>query len=173
MNLNQWAIKWGIPPEAVEDLHSQFGIVATDPNRIEGQSEAAVQANVTLEASAGGGRLWRNNVGALFDERGIPVRYGLCNTSKQMNKIIKSSDLIGIMPVLITPSMVGSTIGQFTARECKAAGWTYHGTEREVAQLTFLELVARLGGNAAFVNNTGSLLTGSQLPVNINSNLKR
>jgi hypothetical protein len=30
MNLNQWAIKWGVPFEAVEDLRRLFG-VATDP----------------------------------------------------------------------------------------------------------------------------------------------
>ena len=173
MNLNQWAIKWGVPFEAIQDLRGQMGLVATDPNRIQGMSEAAVQANITLEASTGGGRLWRNNVGALLDKRDVPVRYGLCNTSPQMNKLIKSSDLIGIMPVLITESMVGATIGQFTARECKEAAWVYTGTEHEVAQLKFLELVTRLGGNAAFANNTGSLLTGPKLSANFDSNLKR
>lgn len=158
MNLNEWAIKWGVPAAALEDLRRQFGCVNTDtPIPEKGNNEAAVQARIRLEASDKGVRLWRNNVGVLTDDRGVPVRYGLCNESKQMNEAIKSSDLIGIRPVLITPAHVGHTIGQFIAREVKAPTWHYTGTKREQAQLRFLELVAAKGGDACFANSVGSI----------------
>ena len=121
------------------------------------ESESAVQVRVRLEASQKGCRLWRNNVGVLRDERGVPVRYGLANETKAMNQKIKSSDLIGIRPLVITQEMVGMTVGQFVAREIKAEGWKYTGTDREKAQLRFLELVLSLGGDAAFANSEGSL----------------
>lgn len=162
MNLNLWAIKWGIPYAAVEDLRREFGLVNTDPGQIPDftiESEAAIQTRVRMEASRKGLRIWRNNVGA-YDERFPPspgTRWGLCNDTKAMNANIKSSDLVGIRPVTITQSHVGQVIGQFVAREVKAADWKYSGSEREEAQLKFLQLVASLGGDAAFANAEGSL----------------
>ena len=159
MNLNQWAIKWGVPFEAVEDLRRELGTVNTDP--ITGEAirpEAIVQNAIRLEASQKGLRLWRNNSGVAMNENGDrTVRYGLCNDSKRVNKVLKSADLIGIRPVLITPGHVGQVIGVFVARECKPSDWTYTGTEREAAQLKFLELVAALGGDATFANSEGTL----------------
>ncbi len=114
------------------------------------KSEARVQQDVQLAASYAGGRLWRNNSGAYFDKRGVQVRYGLCNVSKKVNKQIKSSDLIGITPVVITEDMVGQTVGVFTAVECKKEGWVYPGTEPEIAQKKFIDLVNSLGGRAKF-----------------------
>ena len=158
MNLHQWAIKWGVPIEAVEDLRREFGLVSTEPNRTkDGESEAAVQTRIRLEASRKGGRIWRNNVGATMDENGNFIRFGLCNDSKQMNATIKSADLVGIRRVAITQAHVGGVIGQFIAREVKAANWQYAGTPREEAQLKFLELVASLGGDAAFATGEGTL----------------
>ncbi len=112
--------------------------------------ESAVSKHERLKAAQSGILLWRNNVGVFKDERGIPVRFGLANESSQMNKRIKSSDLIGIKPVLITQDMVGTVIGQFIARETKRTGWKYTGTPREVAQRKFMELVIAAGGDAAF-----------------------
>jgi len=157
MNLYKWAIKWGIPFDALNDLRHEFGLINTDPSPLAGQSEAAVQNRIRLEASRLGCRIWRNNVGATQDENGNFIRYGLCNDSKQMNKQIKSCDLVGIRPVTITNDHVGSVIGQFIAREVKTGDWKYSGSGHEEAQLRFLELVASLGGDAAFANREGTL----------------
>jgi hypothetical protein len=71
-----------------------------------------------------------------------------------MNAAVKSSDLIGIRPVHLPD---GRIIGQFVAREVKAGSWCYTGTPQEKAQLTFLELVASMGGDASFCNDTGTI----------------
>lgn len=159
MNLTQWGIKWGIPIEAVQDLRREFGLINTDPqpSGSVAESEAAVQTRIRLEATSKGCRVWRNNVGGTYTEDGSFLRYGLANDSKAMNKLIKSSDLIGIKPLLITQNHVGQVVGQFIAREVKAANWSYTGTEREEAQLNFLNLVASMGGDAAFANSVGTL----------------
>lgn len=158
MNLNTWALKWQIPYEALEDLRASFGMVPdTLGADISGESEAAIQNRIRLEASTKGLRIWRNNVGATMTDEGSFIRYGLANDSKQMNEKVKSSDLIGIRPVLITQGHVGSTIGQFVAREVKEGKWHYTGTKREEAQLKFLELVVSLGGDGAFANSEGTL----------------
>jgi len=159
MNLNKWAIKWGVPYDAVDDLRREFGLADTTPVNCvaEGLSEAAIQNLVRLEASHKGMRVFRNNVGATYTEDGSFLRYGLANDSKQMNDHVKSSDLIGIRPVVITAVMVGSVIGQFVAREVKAGNWKYTGSKREVAQLRFLEIVVSLGGDGAFANDEGTL----------------
>lgn len=156
--LYAWAARWRIPLEAVRDLQQQMGALSTDPTPGDGgASEGAVQVALRLEASSKGCRLFRNNVGVLFDETGRPVRYGLANDSKQLNANVKSADLIGIRPVVITPAMVGSTVGQFLSREVKAAGWRYTATPREVAQLKWAELVLSLGGDAAFATGPGTI----------------
>jgi hypothetical protein len=109
-------------------------------------SESAVSKKIRLIAARRGWLLWRNNCGAFKDDRGVWIRYGLANESKAMNSNIKSSDLIGIKPTTITPEMVGATIGVFVAIETKAPGWKFKGTEREVAQKKFIDLVNSKGG---------------------------
>lgn len=113
-------------------------------------SESDAQARIRAKASSLGIKLWRNNVGAMKTPGGSFVRYGLANDSAMLNEIFKSSDLIGIKPVTITPEMVGTVIGQFIAREVKHEGWKYTGTQRERAQKAFLDLVNKLGGDANF-----------------------
>lgn len=121
------------------------------------KTETEVQNEVLLQASKLGWRLFRNNVGVAYRQDGVPIRYGLANNSKQMNQILKSSDLIGIKPTLITPDMVGQTIGVFTAIECKRGDWKRGTTKREEAQNNFIGLVISLGGHASFCNDSESL----------------
>ena len=157
--INQWALRHGVTYQALLELQQLFGMPGGHivDSRTEGKSEAAVQSVVRLEGARKGVRLWRNNVGALKDERGVPVRYGLANDSKQLNEVLKSSDLIGIRPRRIVQSDVGGIIGQFVCRECKEPGWHYTGTDREVAQLNWLTLITASGGDASFACGEGTL----------------
>lgn len=157
--INQWAARNGVSLQALRELEAVFGLHGGHPmpDGVTGASEAAVQAMVRLEAARKGIRLWRNNVGALIDSRGVPVRYGLANDSAQVNKVIKSADLIGWRPVRIGPQHVGSVIGQFVSRECKRVGWRYTGAGRELAQVAWAQLVTAGGGDAAFCTGEGTL----------------
>lgn len=157
--IHEWAIAHRIPITAVYDLLSRLGMGAESPQPSvkSGMSEAAVQQRVRIEAARNGVILWRNNVGALRDERGVPVRYGLCNDTAAVNERIKSGDLIGIRKRLIDSSMIGHTLGQFVSRECKPDGWRFTGTPREVAQAKWIEIVIANGGDAAFATGAGSI----------------
>lgn len=157
-NLHAWALRWGIPHAALADLVDimQAG-PATPIAGMVGKSEAAVQANVRLEATRKGCRLWRNNVGAGELADGSFLRWGLANDSKEMNKHVKSGDLIGIRPRHVERHHVGQVWGVFLSREIKPEGWQYSGTPREVAQRRWIELVLALGGDASFATGEGSL----------------
>lgn len=159
ISLTQWAIKHHVSAQALHELQALFGLHGDHvmPAKAKGDDESAVQSVVRLEAARKGSYLFRNNVGALLDERGVPVRYGLANDSKQLNEHIKSGDLIGWQSVLIEQHHVGTLIAQFISRECKRVGWRYSGTPRERAQLNWAELVVAHGGNAMFVTGEGSL----------------
>ena len=118
--------------------------------------ERNVQNQVRLLAAQSGWGCWRNNVGVLMDARGVPVRFGLANDAPAVNRQIKSGDLILCIPRLITQEMVGTVIGQFGSRECKAEGWKPRaGDTRYQAQLRWSELINSLGGDAKFT--TGDL----------------
>lgn len=153
--LLEWQRKHGITADALADLVAIVGLGV--PRSSKETPEARVQDEARLLASQMGWRLFRNNSGCLKDETGRLVRYGLCNDTPAMNKRIKSSDLIGIIPREITEDMIGTTIGQFAAREIKHSGWVYTATEHELAQLRFGELVIGLGGDFKFWNGEGDL----------------
>lgn len=148
MTPEQWREKF---PEAAAALAEmmQAGIQPTRAE-YEGFTEAAIQQRRRLFAAQCGGVLWRNNVGALLDSRGVPVRYGLFNDTKKMNELNKSPDLIGIFPRLIRQEDVGTVIGQFWGEEIKESGWVYSGTPHEIAQLNGLNLIRRFHGLANF-----------------------
>lgn len=87
-------------------------------------SETDIQREVMLALSTPSSRLWRNNVGQAWQGKihrqtpdtitllyPRPIKFGLAEGS---------SDLIGIRAMVITPDMVGRTIGVFTAIETKA-----------------------------------------------------
>lgn len=160
MNLAQWAQRWNIPAGALIELRQAWGMDGTysaSPGRNVTGPEAVVQNAVRLEAAEKGVMLWRNNVGALRDDTGRVVRYGLANDSKNLNDKIKSGDMIGVRPRVITVADVGKTIGQFVSRECKPSDWSYADTPRERAQFRWIELVTQAGGDACFVTGKGSL----------------
>jgi hypothetical protein len=118
--------------------------------------ESDVQAKLRLKASREGWLLFRNNVGVLIDVNGRPVRFGLANDSKTVNKAFKSGDLIGIRPVLITQAMVGQVIGQFASVEVKREGWTYNDNDaRQHSQAMWRDIINKAGGYAIF--STGEL----------------
>lgn len=158
MNLHDWAIRWQIPPQAINELTAVVdrSVALAGRGDTDGGSEAAASTLVRLEASELGHRLWRNNVGA-GEVDGQFIRWGLANDSKSVNTVLKSADLIGIRRVVITPADVGRTFGQFLSREVKAPGWKFTGTPREVAQRNWAFLVNSLGGDAAFCTGRGSL----------------
>jgi len=117
-------------------------------------SEALNQQNIRLAAPSHGTILWRNNVGACRTDDGRQLRFGLGNDSAKINKHLKSSDLIGINPVVITQDMVGMTIGQFIAVEVKSDNFTPRESDtRYVAQRNFHECVKKFGGAAMFAKN--------------------
>lgn len=113
-------------------------------------SEADVKRKIRIKASQDGNILWNNNSGAYLDSRGVLVRYGIMNDSKRGNKIIKSSDLVGIYRILITEEHVGTWMGQPWHLEVKREGWEYTGTPHEVAQRRGHEIVRKYGGRAGF-----------------------
>lgn len=157
----QWAMRHHVGLDAINELKLLFGTIPDTvlTERLIGElgTEARVQSEAQLQASVQGNKLWRNNVGALTDERKRLVRFGLANDSKQLNEHLKSSDLIGWKRKLITPEMLGTHIAQFYCRECKPVNWQYTGEGREPAQLRWIELVNASGGDAAFCTGIGNL----------------
>lgn len=114
-------------------------------------SEMAVQQQLRVAAAQYGTPLLRNNSGACRDDTGRLIRYGLGNDSAKINKKFKSSDLIGIWPVIVTPEMVGRKLGVFFAVEVKAPGWKFRDSDdRAVAQKNFGEWVQSHGGVFTF-----------------------
>ena len=97
-------------------------------------SEHEIQQRIRLACGRGPVRLWRNNTGALVDQQGRLVRFGLCKGS---------SDLIGLRSLEITPELVGQRIAQFVAMEIKTGSGTVSPEQR-----AFLQLVQQQGGLA-------------------------
>ena len=117
-------------------------------------AESTIQNYIRNESAVLGDDLWRNNNGVLNDRQGRPVRFGLGNDSAKINKVCKSSDLIGLTKVIITPEMVGTMVGVFTAIEVKEEGWTFNPRDaRAVAQKVFIDLVLQAGGYAGFAQS--------------------
>lgn len=159
-NLHAWAIRWGVSLEAFRDLQVTLGTYTPHmslDDEGQGKSEAWASSAIRMEASQKGIPLFRNNVGALKDERGRLVRFGLANDSKQVNEVIKSGDLIGCRRVTIQPHHVGHVFGQFVSREVKEPGWQYSGEGREPAQLAWINLILAHGGDASFATGPGCL----------------
>ena len=98
-------------------------------------SEHEIQQRIRLACGRGPVRLWRNNTGALVDQQGRFVRFGLCKGS---------SDLIGLRSLEVTSELVGQQLAQFVALEVKTAQGVLIPEQR-----AFLRLVKQFGGVAA------------------------
>lgn len=145
--LQQWAIRHSVSDRALAELAllhmPQF-------EAIPGGSEAMLQQSLRVDAACRGNALWRNNSGALLDDTGRLVRYGVGHDSKRLNDVWKSSDLIGITPV----EWHGRRFGVFTAVECKHPGWHMTPSDaRAKAQQAFGQTVESLGGIFTFATS--------------------
>jgi hypothetical protein len=124
-------------------------------------SESNIQSRTRLAAVTKRWRLWRNQRGAGKMDSGNFIRYGLANDSKVLGDTLKSGDLIGWRPVVITADMVGKVIAQFVSVECKAEDWTPPPLdtkdEAAAAQYRWAKLVNDEGGYAVFINDPAQL----------------
>lgn len=155
--LREWAAEFNIPLAYIINLEQRFGVGVNHDVVTDGKSEAHAQSLVMLEAAEKDVLMMRNNNGAFEDKTGRWVRFGLMNDSEKLNKVIKSSDLVGARKRLITQADVGRVIGQMVLREMKKPGWFYSGTEEEAAQLKFLLLMDSYGCDAEFATGPGTL----------------
>jgi len=117
--------------------------------------ESEIQNEQRLEFAKLGAKAFRNNSGA-YDPRYPPspgTRWGLGNDSTKINKVRKSSDLICVLPVVVTQAMVGHTLGVIVVDECKKEGWHYTGTPEEVAQKNFIDIIVLSGGIGFFAQS--------------------
>lgn len=111
-------------------------------------SETPIMKDIMLEASKLGARLFRNNCGVLKNERGHYIHFGLGTGT---------SDLIGLVPVVVTQSMVGKTVGVFLAVEAKdPKGHTEKA--RLKMQKDFLTAINFLGGIGFIANSVDEFL---------------
>ncbi|EEO8517994.1 hypothetical protein G6K62_003844 [Salmonella enterica subsp. enterica serovar Rubislaw] len=150
--LEQWAIRHGVSQMALYELYALYQPDGT-PHE-DGVSESATSKECELIAARAGQRIWRNNSGALKNEKGMMVRYGLGNTSAKINAVMKSSDYIGIKTKIVTPDMIGSKVGVFIAAEMKRPDWhMIPSDKRAQAQATFGAIVENAGGEFRFITH--------------------
>ena len=101
-------------------------------------NEHAIQNRIRLALSRGAARLFRNNTGALKDENGRPVFFGLCKGS---------SDLIGWKTIEIKSEDIGKRVAVFCAIEVKDKG------KATPLQRRFLQVVSEAGGFAGIARS--------------------
>lgn len=127
--------------------------------------EGEATKQVRLGASECGVRLLRNNTGALKDENGRWVRFGLGTETKLLREEYKFGDLVGVTPIVITRDMVGKTIGVITMIEVKPDGKlpaVIRRAEkvpdsREAGQLRAIQFIRNLGGMAWFASTADDM----------------
>lgn len=150
--VDAWAQRWGIRPDAVAELKNWLSYKTPNKPDGQGKNEAEVQALIRIEASNQGHEMLRNNSGAMQDDTGRVVRFGLGNDSKRINNVFASSDLIGVTSMVVQQKHVGCTLGVFTVAEVKDPNWTgpNPNNKREVAQANFINHVKAFGGIGGF-----------------------
>lgn len=125
--------------------------------------ESKASQDVRLRAAAWRLVLMRNNSGA-YDPKRPPspgTRWGWGNESKRVNKVTKSGDLVGWLPLVITPEMVGKQVAVIANIEAKGPQFKilsqYPDGSREQAQDRFNKLIVEAGGIAGFARSAGDL----------------
>ena len=113
-------------------------------------SEQELQQRIRLELGRGPVRLWRNNVGALRDQRGRLVTYGLCPGS---------SDLIGLRRLTVGREHLGQQLALFCAIEIKSPRG-----QATPQQQRFLAQVVSMGGLAGVARSLAEAEFLLQLP---------
>lgn len=108
--------------------------------------EINIQRLIQLELSNAGVITFRNNCGQYKTQDGYVIRYGVGNPG--------GSDLIGIVPTVITQDMVNQTLGVFAAIEVK----TPKGRPTK-DQLNFIEVILQNGGIAGICKSPDDALT--------------
>jgi hypothetical protein len=149
MTFDEWATRWALHPQAIAELIALGTEYSTPEDQ---RSEAYATSAGRRELGNRGIISMRNNVGALEDSKGRVVRFGLMNESEKVNKTMKSSDEILIIPYRVKAEDVGRKLGLFGAIEFKRPSWVYSGEGREGAQLNFIRMVQAAGGFATFAN---------------------
>ena len=153
MTLYEWATRHNITPLAFAELQTMLSPFAEGVEIAQGGgAEMSVQQALRVEAPKCASSLWRNNTGVLPDKTGVPVRFGLGNTSAKLLKVWKPSDLVGITTVVATH--VGQQFGVFTAVEVKRPGWRMIPSDlRAKGQANFMATVKSMGGLAGFAQS--------------------
>jgi hypothetical protein len=98
--------------------------------------ESKLYTPIIMKATVLGCRLLRNNVGCLKNERGQWVRFGVANPG--------GSDLLGVLPCVVTKEMVGLKVGILLAVEVKPE----RNNRLSRHQKSFLDFVSMMGGIA-------------------------
>ena len=114
-------------------------------------TESDILRTIQLDLAHGPVRLLRNNVGALINQAGNLVRFGVGGAG--------GSDLLGWRTVTITPEMVGTTVAIFAAIEVK----TERGKVTQ-EQSNFIERVQQYGGLAGVARSTEDARKVLRLP---------
>lgn len=97
-------------------------------------SEGKILKKLQILFTTVGARVFRNNVGLFETKDCRKVRTGLC---------VGSSDLIGWVPMVVTPEMVGKRVAVFTSIEVKTAN-----TRTTPVQHAWIQAVNTAGGIA-------------------------
>jgi hypothetical protein len=127
--------------------------------------EKNVQNLVGLAVSQAGGRVFRINVGMGWQGQATKLANGdmLIKNARPFVSVVGAngdaykgfSDFIGIVPVKITPDMVGMKLGVFAAIENKKS----EGGRVSPEQKQFLELIRSLGGFAGVARSPEDALS--------------
>ena len=106
--------------------------------------ETNIQNKCRKAAAQCGATLFRNTVGTAITKDGSFITFGLG---------VGTSDLIGFVPVVVTPNMVGKKVAIFAGIEIKTPG-----KKPNDAQQRFIDFVAGHGGLSGYVTSEGELM---------------